>query len=287
MTSVALGSPPATRRRRRTDPSVAIAVTMLAVVLLVVVVTPLLPSYDPTGQDLQNRFLPIAADPAHPLGTDDLGRDTLSRLAVAGRMCLLVAVPAVLVSVVLGVFLGLCAGYFGGRLDNIISALSDIQLAMPVMLLLIAIVSALGPSIPVLVVVIGLANWVGYARVSRATAWSLREREFIWAPKTHGAGTAWILRRHLLPNALPTVLIMIPFDIGTIVLYEAAMSYLGLGIQAPTPSLGGMIRDGQSFLRSEPMLTVVPGVMLFMLIAGLQFLSKRLTSAETPEKSDR
>ncbi|GGL02364.1 ABC transporter permease [Nocardia jinanensis] len=286
MTSVAIGSRP-DARRRRIDPSVAIAVTMLTVVLLVVVVTPILPSYDPTGQDLQNRFLPMLADPAHPLGTDDLGRDTLSRLAVAGCMCLLVAVPAVLISVVLGVLLGLCAGYFGGRLDNIISAISDIQLAMPVMLLLIAIVSALGPSIPVLVIVIGLANWVGYARVSRATAWSLREREFIWAPKTHGAGTAWILRRHLLPNALPTVLIMIPFDVGTIVLYEAAMSYLGLGIQAPTPSLGGMIRDGQSFLRSEPMLTVVPGVLLFMLIAGLQFLSKRLTSAETPEKSDR
>ncbi|MFI5717851.1 ABC transporter permease [Nocardia sp. NPDC051750] len=283
MTSVALGS----RRRRTLDPSVAIAATMLAVVLLVVVLTPLLPFYDSTGQDLGNRFQPIFADPAHPLGTDDLGRDMLSRLAVAGRMCLLVAVPAVLISVVLGVLLGLFAGYFGGRLDNIISALSDIQLAMPVMLLLIAIVSALGPSIPVLVIVIGLANWVQYARVSRAAAWSLREREFIWAPKTHGAGTAWILRRHLLPNVLPTVLIMIPFDVGTIVLYEAAMSYLGLGIQAPTPSLGGMIRDGQSFLRSEPMLTVLPGVLLFMLIAGLQFLSKRLTSAQPPETSDR
>lgn len=271
------------QRWPRLGPSAWVAVAMIAVVLATMVVVPLLPGYDPEGQDLYQRFLVPFSDPAHVLGTDELGRDLLSRLALAGRMSLMIALPAVVISLVVGVVLGLMAGYFGGKLDNVISALADVQLAMPVMLLLIAIVSALGPSPLTLVLVIGFTNWVRYARVARATSWSLREREFIWAPKTHGAGQVWIIRKHLLPNVLPALLVMIPFDIGLIVLYEAAMSYLGLGIQAPTPSWGGMIKDGQSYLRDAPMLTVLPGLMLFMFVAGLQFLSQRAGAANQRE----
>jgi peptide/nickel transport system permease protein len=190
-------------------------------------------------------------------------------------------VPAVALNLLIGVTLGLIAGYFGGKLDNVISALSDIQLAIPIMLLLIAIVSAIGPSVLTLIVVIGVANWVGYARVARATAWSLREREFIWAPKTHGATHGWILRKHLVPNVIPALAVLVPFDLGVIVLLEAALSFLGLGIQAPTPSWGGMIEEGQTYLRDSPMITILPGLMLFMLVAGLQFMSQRLTGVQS------
>ncbi|RFA19278.1 ABC transporter permease [Subtercola boreus] len=281
------GASPKSRRAgwQKSTPSYSVAVGMVVVVLLVIVVVPLLPVFDPTSQDLRLRFLDPFTDPSHLLGTDALGRDMLSRLAVAGRVSLSIAVPAVALNLLIGVTLGLLAGYFGGALDNVISALADIQLAIPIMLLLIAIVSAIGPSEITLIVVIGLANWVGYARVSRATAWSLREREFIWAPKTHGASQMWILRKHLVPNVIPALAVLVPFDIGIIVLLEAALSFLGLGIQAPTPSWGGMIKDGQAYLRDDAMITVFPGIMLFMLVAGLQFISQRFTGDRQPDRS--
>jgi peptide/nickel transport system permease protein len=271
-----------TRQRRRSlSASFYVASALVLIVLVIVLVVPFLPGFDPTAQDLQLRFMPPFQSVEHILGTDALGRDMLDRLALAGRVSLSIAVPAVALNLVIGVTLGLLAGYFGGKLDNVISGLSDIQLAIPIMLLLIAIVSAVGPSTLTLVVVIGIANWVGYARVSRATAWSLREREFIWAPKTHGAGNAWILRKHLIPNVIPALAVLVPFDIGVIVLLEAALSFLGLGIQAPTPSWGGMIEDGQTYLRDDVWLSVLPGIMLFMLVAGLQFMSQGLTGVRS------
>jgi peptide/nickel transport system permease protein len=266
--------------------SLWVALGLVAVVALTIVIVPFLPIFDPTSQDLLTRFILPFTDPAHLLGTDALGRDLLSRLAVAGRVSLSIAIPAVLLNLIIGVTLGLIAGYYGGWLDSVISALGDIQLAVPLMLLLIAIVSAVGPSTLTLIIVIGCANWVGYARVSRATAWSLREREFIWAPKTHGASHGWIMRKHLIPNVVPALAILVPFDIGIVVLLEAALSFLGLGIQAPTPSWGGMIEDGQGYLRDFPHLTILPGIMLFMLVAGLQFASQRLSGERNSAAAD-
>jgi peptide/nickel transport system permease protein len=279
--STGLAAPLPTRRRSAAKrlaltPSLVVAVVLVLIVVLVIVVVPLLPFYDPTSQDLTKRFAGLFS-PGHLLGTDQLGRDMLSRLALAGRTSLSIALPAVVLNLVIGVILGLFAGYFGGWLDNVISALADIQLAIPIMLLLIAVVSAIGPNVLTLIVVIGLTNWVGYARVSRATAWQLREREFMWAPKTHGASERWIMRKHLIPNVIPSLAVLVPFDIGVIILLEAALSYLGLGVQAPTPSWGGMIQDGQDYLRQDALVTVLPGLMLFMLVAGLQFASQRLT----------
>ena len=275
-----------TAMRKSFSPSFYVATGLVVVVVLMIIIVPFLPQFDPMTQDLTKRFFLPFADPAHLLGTDALGRDLLSRLAVAGRVSLSIAIPAVALNLIIGVILGLLAGYYGGKLDSVISALADIQLAVPIMLLLIAIVSAIGPSTLTLVLVIGCANWVGYARVSRATAWALREREFIWAPKTHGATNAWILRKHLVPNVIPALAVLVPFDIGIVVLLEAALSFLGLGIQAPTPSWGGMIEDGQSYLRDFPFLTILPGIMLFMLVAGLQFASQRLTGERNSSSAD-
>lgn len=265
-------------RRRRMGGTFWVASGLLGTVLLTVAVVPLLPFFDPDGQDLAGRFAAPFTSADNPLGSDQLGRDLLSRLAVAGRVSLGIAIPAVALNLLIGVTLGLLAGYFGGKLDSAISALAEVQLAVPIMLLVIAIVSAIGPSTLTLIVVIGLTNWVGYARVARATAWSLRDREFIWAPLTHGASRTWVISRHLVPNVVPVLAVMVPFDIGVIVLLEAALSFLGMGIQAPTPSWGGMIKDSQQYLRDYSFLALLPGLMLFMFVAGVQFMARALTS---------
>jgi peptide/nickel transport system permease protein len=270
-----------TPRRRRRWPSftkVILPLALFAFIVLFVVIVPLLPSYDPYSQNLSEGLLPAFKSSHHLLGTDQLGRDTLSRLAIAGRVSLLIAVAVVAINAVLGITLGLIAGYFGGFADTVIMGLADIQLAVPVLLLLLAIVSAHGSSLTILVIVLGVTFWVGYGRMARAVALSLRDREFVLAPVTQGAGSAWILRKHLLPNVIPQMAIMAAFDVGLVVTIEAALDFLGLGVQPPTPSWGAMIADGQSYLQSDPVLCLAPGVAMFLLISSVQFFSRNLTT---------
>jgi peptide/nickel transport system permease protein len=266
------------RRRRGGNVSSTIAVVMLAVTVVLIVVVPFLPSYDPYAQDLSNAMLrPFSGAAGHLLGTDSLGRDVLSRLSLAGRVSVLIALGAVAVNVVLGLTLGLIAGYFGRGVNTVIMGVGDVQLAIPVMLLLIVIVSVVGPSSLTLVVVLGICYWVGYGRLARAIASSLREREFVLAPITAGASGFWVMTRHLLPNVLPQALILASFDVGVMITIEASLDYLGLGVQPPTPSWGAMIFDGQTYLQTNPWLCVVPGVAIFLLVGGIQFLSQRFT----------
>ncbi|SMH28072.1 peptide/nickel transport system permease protein [Rathayibacter oskolensis] len=255
-------------------PSLVLAVAMLAVVALVVAVVPFLPTFDPYSQDLAgSRAVPFT-DPAHLLGTDALGRDTLSRLAVATRVSLLVALGAVAISAVVGLAIGLLAGWRRGRLDSFLMAVGDVQLAIPVVLLLIVLVAALGSSPLLLVTLLGLTNWVGYGRVTRSLAVSLREREFVAAVTAAGGGGWWIVRKHLLPNVLPQVLILAAFEIGVVITIESSLSFLGLGIQPPTPSLGLMINEGQKYLQTDPALTLLPALMILFVIGGIQFVSQ-------------
>lgn len=257
-----------------TSPSGIIAVTFLVIVAILAFVVPLLPSMDPFAQDLGNSLTPPLDDPAHPLGTDQLGRDILSRLAVATRISLLIAGGAVVISAAIGLLVGLVAGYRGGRIDGFLMTIGDIQLAIPVVLLLIVLVATLGSSPALLVVLLGLTNWVAYGRVVRAVVLSLREQEFVTAAISAGASTMWILRRHLVRNVLPHVLILSAFQIGVVVTIESSLSFIGLGIQPPTPSLGLMINEGQRNLQSDPWLTIIPAAVVFLLIAGAQFLSQ-------------
>jgi len=216
------------------------------------------------------------SDGAHLLGTDQLGRDVLSRLALATRMSLLIAVGAVAVSAVIGLLVGLVAGYRGGRLDAFLMAVGDVQLAIPVVLLLIVMVAALGSSPMLLIVLLGLTNWVAYGRVVRAMVMSLREREFVTAAVSAGASATWVVRHHLLRNVLPQVMILSAFQIGVVITIESSLSFIGLGIQPPTPSLGLMINEGQRHLQTDPSLTILPALAVFLLIAGTQFLSQGL-----------
>lgn len=274
--------PVAVRRRGLTlTPVQGLGVAMLAVVVLVVVVVPFLPFYDAYGQDLAKARLAPFADPGHLLDTDALGRDTLSRLALGGRITLTIALLVVALNAVIGTTLGMLAGFFGGWADTAISVVSDIQLAMPVVLLLIALSAIFGPSATLMVIVLGCTYWVGYARVARSMAMQLRDRDFVFSPLIQGASTSWIIRTHVLPAVTAQMIIIAVTDIGVIMLAQAGLDYLGLGVQPPTPSWGGMIFEGQKLLRIDPWLSVVPGVAMFLVVAGTQFFSQKFTAEGT------
>jgi peptide/nickel transport system permease protein len=262
--------------------STAIALLLLLLVLLLVVVVPFLPGYDPYGQDLASSLLPPGEQSldgrTYLLGSDTLGRDVLSRLALAGRISLFIGFSAVLLSLVIGVFLGLIAGFFRGWVENVIMGVADLQLSIPRVLLLIAVAAILGTGVLKLAILLGATSWVIYGRVARAMALSLREREFVLSATTQGATAAWNIRKHLLPNVLPQMLIVGSYELGQIIVLEAALSYLGLGVQPPLPSWGLMVSEGQTYLELDPWLSVLPSITLFMLVAGVQIYSQSLTA---------
>jgi peptide/nickel transport system permease protein len=262
--------------------STAIALLLLLGIFVLVVLVPFLPDYDPYTQDLASSLLPPGGvsldDRMYLLGSDTLGRDVLSRLALAGRISLFIGLSAVLLSLVIGVFLGLIAGFFRGWIENVIMGVADLQLSIPRVLLLIAVAAILGTGVLKLAILLGVTSWVVYGRVARAMALSLREREFVLSATTQGATAAWNIRKHLLPNVMPQMLIVGSYELGQIIVLEAALSYLGLGVQPPLPSWGLMVSEGQTYLELDPWLSVLPSITLFMLVAGVQILSQSFTA---------
>jgi len=265
-----------------------VALFVLACVLSFIVVVPLLPIYDPYTQDLGASLLPpferLDDGRLSIFGTDKLGRDLLSRMALAGWVSLFIGFSAVAVSLVIGTALGLVAGYTRGWVEAAIMGLADLQLSIPRVLLLIAFAALFGSTVPKLALLLGLTSWVVYGRVARALALSLREREFVLSAITQGASPAWNIRKHLLPNVLPEMVIVGSFDLGQIIILESSLSYLGLGVQPPLPSWGLMISEGQSYLQVNPWLAVIPGMALFMLVAGVQFLTQSMTAEGALER---
>lgn len=259
-----------------------VAGILLSAMLAFIVGVPLLPGYDAYTQNLAGSLVPVgeSAFDGHfyLLGTDTLGRDMVSRLALAGQVSVLIGAGAVLVSLAIGVTLGLIAGYFRGPAETAIMGLADLQLSIPRVLLLIAVTAIIGPSVTNLALLLGLTSWVAYGRVARAMALSLREREFVLSARTQGATAAWNIRKHLLPNVMPQMLIVGSYEFGQIIVVEASLSYLGLGVQPPLPSWGMMVSEGQSYLALAPSLSILPSIALFVLVAGLQFLSQAFTA---------
>ena len=258
-----------------------IALVLLTGVALLVAIVPLLPGYDPYTQDLGGSLLypfEVLEGKRSILGTDKLGRDVLSRIALAGQVSIVIGLSAVTISMFLGVMLGLIAGYFRGWTESLIMGLADLQLSIPRVLLLIAVTAIVGSTVFNLTLLLGLTSWVAYGRVARAMSLTLREREFVLSAITQGASPTWNIRKHLLPNVLPQMLIVGTYELGAIITLEASLSYLGLGVQPPLPSWGLMISEGQSYLELNPWLSVLPGTAMFMLIAGVQFLSQAFTS---------
>jgi peptide/nickel transport system permease protein len=258
------------------------AIVLLGLAFVLIVLVPLLPSYDPYAQDLGGSLVPMGERSMdghlYLLGTDTLGRDLLSRLSLAGRVSFLIALAAVAMSLAIGTALGLVAGFFGGWTESVIMGIGDLQLSIPRILLLIAVTAVIGPSVILLTILIGVTSWVSYGRIARAMVLSLKRREFVLSAVTQGAGAGWNIRKHLLPNVLPQLLVVASYEFGQVIVLEASLSYLGLGVQPPLPSWGMMVSEGQSYLALAPSLSVLPSIALFLLVAGTQFLSQASTS---------
>jgi peptide/nickel transport system permease protein len=267
------------RARRRTPTAVAAAV-VLSLVCLAAVAAPWLAPHDPREQILERRLLPPAwidgGTWAFALGADHLGRDILSRLIYGCRVSLLVGVTAVLISGLLGVTLGLVAGYAGGRLDALIMRMVDVQLAFPFILLAIAVVAVLGPGLRNVIIVLGVAGWMVYARVVRGQALALKEKEFVAAARALGAPTSTIIVRHLLPNVLTPAIIVATFAVATTIITEASLSFLGLGVEPTTPTWGSMLSDGRAYIGRAWWLTTFPGLAILLTVLSINVLGDSL-----------
>jgi len=242
---------------------------------------PVLWPYDSSSQALARRL--EAPSLAHPLGLDELGRDILARLLQGARISLLVGITVVSVSSTAGMLFGSIAGYFGGRIDDVISRVIDILMAFPGILLAIALVAVLGPSLVNVVIALSIIGWVGYARLVRGQALRAREFEFVQAARASGASAARIVVRHILPTAIPAVVIQATLGMAGAIIAEAALSFLGLGVQPPTPSWGTMLDAGRAHLFDAPHLTIFPGLAIATLVLGFNFLGDGLRDRVDPK----
>ena len=258
---------------------------IVATAILAAILGPYLTGVDPSAQMLPLRLEGPSA--GHWFGLDELGRDILARVLVGARISLLVGLVVVSVSASVGILLGSIAGYFGGLVDETISRIIDILLAFPGLLLAIAIVAVLGPSLLNVVLALSLIGWVGYARLVRGQVLRAREFEFVQAARALGAPTRRILLRHVVPSTLPAVTVQATLGMGAAILAEAALSFLGLGVQPPTPSWGTMLNGGRLHLLDAPHLTVFPGLAIAVLVLGFNFLGDGLRDALDPVKDRR
>ena len=255
-------------------------------VILVAILAPVLAPYDPDKLNLIHRLTPPSWDPAgsskHLLGTDQLGRDLLSRIIYGARVSLLVGFLSVITSGVLGTLLGLIAGYYGGILDTVIMRVTDIQMALPFMLLALLVVALLGPSLPNIIVVFTITAWYIYTRVSRASTLSVREYQYVEAARALGATDLRVLLRHVLPSLLSTLLVAASFESARIITTEAALGFLGLGVPPPTPTWGNMLSDGREYIQNAWWISTFPGLALMITVLGINILGDVLRDILDP-----
>jgi len=247
---------------------------VVGLAVLAAMIGPWLVPYDPSAQELALRL--EGPSRLHWLGLDELGRDILARVMSGARISLFVGLVVVSVSASIGAAMGALAGYYGGIIDEAISRVIDILLAFPGLLLAIALVAVLGPSLTNVVIALSLIGWVGYARVARAQVLQAREFEYVVAARAIGAATPRILIRHVLPAALPALTVQATLGMGGAILSEAALSFLGLGVQPPTPSWGAMLNYGRVHVLDAPHLTVFPGLAIAIVVLGLNLLGDSL-----------
>ena len=271
----------ALRRFLRHKPALAGSVILTLIVLMAIFAEPL-GRVSPFAIDLMAaRTGPSAV---HPLGSDLVGRDVWSRLVHAARVSLVVGIGAVALYVVIGIILGAISGFYGGPVEIAILRLADVVLSFPALILVLVIVALVGPSLANIILVIGLLGWPRVARLVRGELLSLREREFVQAARAIGAPDARLMARHLLPNTLGVVLVAATFGVANAILVEASLSFLGMGVQPPTPSWGNMLTDAQSLsaLESMPWLWLPPGLMIFLVIISINFLGDGLRDLFDP-----
>jgi peptide/nickel transport system permease protein len=277
-------------RRLRRDPAAMLGGVLVILIVLAAVLAPLLAPHNPADQfrdGLTPGGQPIPSTLLHgswqfPLGTDANGRDLLSRILFGARVSLVVGVLANALAVTLGTLIGSLAGFFGGLLEAVLMRLTDVMMAFPTLLLAMTLVAILKPNMWIIIVVIGAVYWTWIARVVYGQVVALRDREFVTASRALGAGQLRTLVRHILPQLAPTIIVWGTLGIATNVMLEAGLSYLGIGVQPPTPSWGGMIQQAQSFYRSAPWLVIFPGLAIMLTVFAFNLLGDGLRDALDP-----
>jgi peptide/nickel transport system permease protein len=253
-----------------------LGLTVILCTTLAAILAPFLAPADPIKNNLLDRLTPpmweSGGTPRFPLGTDTLGRDVLSRLLYGARVSLLVGLSAVALSGVVGVGLGLLAGYYSGWVDDVLMRIGDVQLAFPVLVFAVAVLAVLGASLGNVILVLGLTGWVTYARLVRGETLSFTQREFVEAARAIGAPDRLILWRHILPNVLPPVTVVATFSVARMIIAEASLSFLGLGIPPPTPSWGAMLDDGRNYITTGWWLALFPGLTILLLVLGINLV---------------
>lgn len=264
---------------------------IVATVVLVAIFAPVIAPHDPAAIDLASMFAPPmwldGGSLSHPLGTDNLGRDVLSRILYGSRTSLIVGVCAVIVAGCIGTLLGLIAGFYGGWIGNAIMRVTDSLLALPAMLIMLVIVGVFGPSLVTLIFVMGCTKWVPFTRLVRGEVLSLKERDYVRAAYSIGTPNSTIILRHLLPNVLSTIIVVSTLSVGTAIISESSLSFLGLGIQPPDVSWGYMLSEGQTHLSTSWWIATFPGIALSLTVIGFIFLGDWLRDATDPRLQGR
>lgn len=267
------------RRLRRSKTAVA-GLVIVGVYLFLALCGPWLAPYDPYFQDLNLSYLRPCMD--HWLGCDEFGRDILSRLLYGARVSLVIQFWAVMISLVIGTFLGSVSGYFGGRIDEVVMRLLDIMMAFPGILLALAIVAILGPSLTNLIVAIGINSVPGFSRVARGAVISVKKNDYVTAARAIGESDLSILFRYVLPNAISPIIVQTTMRMATVLLTAAGLGFLGLGVQPPSPEWGTMLSAARVYLRSAPHVAVIPGVTIMIVVLGFNFFGDGLQDALNP-----
>jgi peptide/nickel transport system permease protein len=255
-------------------------VIIILATIVLAIFAPFIAPYDPNKQDLKA----MLAQPSHNhlLGTDEIGRDLLSRLIFGSRISILVGVVAVSIAGVIGITLGLVAGYFGGWVNNLIMRFIDALLALPPLILMLAIAAVLGGGLFNILIALGVGMMPTYCRLMCAQVTTLRENDYITASRSIGASNLRIMLRHLLPNAFPPLLVLITVNLGTAIMMEASLSFLGIGILPPTPTWGSMVNSGQRFLFDNPIMSFMPGIAILLVVLAFNMVGDGLRDALDP-----
>lgn len=266
---------------------VVIGALIVATVVLIALCAPLIAPHDPYYQDLLARLKPPVWDDRgswdHILGTDHLGRDYLSRLIYGARISLLIGIGAALISGLIGTIMGVMAGYFGGRVDMVVTFLITVRLSMPVVLVALAVVAIVGGSLQVVIMVLGLLLWDRFAVVMRSSTLQIRSMDYVAAAQAVGCSTTRVLMTEIMPNVVNNLIVIATLEMAHAIILEAALSFLGLGVQPPLPSWGLMVSEGKDMMLFEPWLITIPGVALFLLVLSINLLGDGVRDINAPE----
>lgn len=263
------------------------------IIIIVVIATaffaPKIAPHDPELVDLNNRLKPPfwmeGGTTEYPLGTDSLGRDVFSRIIFGSQKSLLVSFSSTIIASIIGVTLGMIAGYYGGVIDSVISRLGDIQLAFPLILLSIAVIAVLGTGTLNLIIVFGIANWIVYARVARGSVMSIKEREFVEAAKSIGCKDSRILLLHIFPNIFASIIVIATLSLAGVIIAESSLSFLGLGVPPPKPTWGGMLSEGRQYIYDGWWVATFPGLAIMITVLGVNLFGDGLRDAYDPKLS--